>query len=192
LPWRVVEAYGAEADDVIGTLCEWSQTNDLKENIFDAEPKPIMIVSGDGDFLQLQKWNNIRQFSPIHKKEMKADINKIPYILMEHICRGDTGDGIPNVISQDDCFVKGVRQTPLLKKKIEEWVGNPELILQDNKAKANFIRNKTLIDLSMTPENIKNNIIEIFETQPKKDRSKILNYFIANKMKQMIDVIGDF
>lgn len=192
LPWRVVEAEGAEADDVIATLCEWAQENYLKETaLFDPEPKPILIVSGDGDFVQLQRWGNIKQFSPITKKFLKADRSP-DYVVMEHIIKGDAGDGVPNVLSADNCIVDGVRQSPVMTKKMEQWIADPSTMPQDDNFKRNFARNKLMVDLSMIPADVKNRVIETFTAQPKKDRSQLLNYFIKNKMSNMLEVASDF
>ena len=62
-PWRVLQVETAEADDIIGTLCHrFGRT--LKAD----DDEPILILSGDKDFGQLQKYANVEQFSPITKK----------------------------------------------------------------------------------------------------------------------------
>jgi len=107
LPYKFLEIDGAEADDIIGVLC-----STLEE--------PIMIVSGDKDFIQLQKYSNVHQYSPIQKKHITHE-NPTTYI-KEHILKGDTSDGIPNVLSPDHTFTEGLRQKPLGKKRIESWL----------------------------------------------------------------------
>ena len=52
--------------------------------------------------------------------------------------------------------------------------------------------NSLLIDLTKTPEDIKEAIINNYTTQRGGDRAQLLNYFIKNKMKGLIDVIDDF
>ena len=42
--------------------------------------------------------------------------------LKEHILKGDTSDGVPNVLSPDNTFVDGLRQRPLSRKKIQSWL----------------------------------------------------------------------
>ena len=76
----------------------------------------VMILSGDKDFIQLQKYPNVKQYSPITKKMING-MNPDDY-LKEHVLKGDTSDGVPNVLSPDNTFVDGIRQRPLSKKKI--------------------------------------------------------------------------
>ena len=65
-PYPVIDVNGAEADDVIGTLAEYSQTMGESDNLFeDSTPVPFLIISGDHDFNQLQKWSNVKQYSPV-------------------------------------------------------------------------------------------------------------------------------
>ena len=98
LPYKFLEVYGAEADDIIAAIC--SEYNE-----------EIMILSGDKDFIQLQKFPNVNQYSPITKK-MVNGANPVGY-LKEHVFKGDVSDGIPNVLSSDNTFVEGLRQRPL-------------------------------------------------------------------------------
>ena len=67
-----------------------------------------MIISGDKDFIQLQKYSNVSQYSPILKKHVNGKEND--YIRV-HILKGDTSDGMINVLSNDDVFVEGLRQS---------------------------------------------------------------------------------
>ena len=68
--------------------------------------------------------------------------------------------------------------------KPEEWVSG--------EMSAGYVRNSTLVDLTKTPEDIKESIINNYKSQQGQDRSLLLDYFMKNKMKQMIDVIDDF
>ena len=176
LPYKYVEVYGAEADDIIGTLCKKYQD------------QKIMIVSGDKDFIQLQKYENVSQYSPITKKMINGH-NPNTYI-KEHILKGDSSDGVPNVLSPDHTFVEGLRQRPLSKKKIEAWIKS-ETGMSDE-VKRNYQRNHKLINLDNTPEDLQKSILDTFNEAPYGDRSKILTYFIENKLKELTDSIGDF
>ena len=189
-PYKVINVEGAEADDIIAVLAEWSQTNDLDNKLFE-EPKPFLIVSGDHDFVQLQRYSNVKQYSPIQKKYVKSDISPEKYAF-EHIIKGDKGDGIPNVLSADDSIVNNVRQKPITQKKLDEWFKNPESMPQDSEFKKNYERNKKLVNFQSIPADIKNAIINSYESQPDKDKSKLLNFFIQNKMKNMMEVIEEF
>jgi 5'-3' exonuclease len=189
-PYKVVDVEGAEADDVIATLAEWSQTNETQSILFD-EPKPFLIVSGDHDFIQLHKYENVKQYSPIQKKFVRADISPERYIF-EHIIRGDKGDGIPNVLSADDSIVSGTRQKPISTKKIETWYKEPEEMPQDADFKKNYDRNKNLINFNFIPKEIRQSIINNYTSQPSKDKSKLLDFFVEHKMKNMLEVIEEF
>lgn len=189
-PYKVINVDGAEADDVIAVLAEWSQNNDTSSVLFD-EPKPFLVVSGDHDFIQLQKWNNVNQFSPIQKKFVKPEISPEKYAF-EHIIKGDKGDGVPNVLSADDSIVNGVRQKPIMQKKLDEWYKDPDLMPADAEFKANYNRNKKLVSFDSIPTDIKTAIINSYTEQPEKDKSKLLNFFIQNKMKNMMELIEEF
>ena len=176
-PYKYLEVFGAEADDIIGFLCE--ENRDEK----------IMIISADKDFIQLQKYPNVKQWSPITKKDVNG-FNPTTY-LKEHILKGDTSDGVPNVLSPDNTFVDGLRQRPLSRKKIQSWLigGGSDW---NDEVKRNFQRNSTLIDLSRTPEELKNQIRLEYKNAPHGDRSKLLNYFMKNKLKELTENIGEF
>ena len=176
LPYKFIEVYGAEADDIIGTLCR------------EYQDQKTMIISGDKDFIQLQKYDNVSQYSPITKKMVNGH-NPSTYI-KEHILKGDTGDGIPNVLSPDHTFVEGLRQRPLSKTKIESWKKSETGM--SNEVKRNYQRNQRLIDLDNTPKDLQQSILDTFNEAPCGDRSKILTYFIENKLKELTDSIGDF
>lgn len=189
-PYKVIDVEGAEADDVIATLAEWSQTNETQNILFD-EPKPFLIVSGDHDFIQLHKYENVKQYSPIQKKFVRPDVSPERYIF-EHIIRGDKGDGIPNVLSADDSIVNGSRQKPISTKKIETWYKEPEEMPQDAEFKKNYDRNKNLINFNYIPSEIKASIVDKYTKQPSKDKSKLLDFFVEHKMKNMLEIIEEF
>lgn len=191
LPYKVIEIEGAEADDIIATLVEWSVDNDSKEGALFSEPNPLLIISGDHDFIQLQKYNHVKQFSPIHKKFIKPESTPQEYIL-EHIIKGDKGDGVPNVLTADDAIINGERQRPISSKKLEQWVKDPNTMPTDVVFQRNFHRNKMLVDFQSIPKDIKEQIINTFTSTPGGDRSKLLDYFITNRMKMMMEHIGEF
>ena len=177
LPYKFIEVYGTEADDIIAVLCK----NFQDEN--------IMIISGDKDFIQLQKYSNVKQWSPITKKYING---YNPHIyLKEHIFKGDTSDGVPNVLSPDNTFTDGLRQRPLGRKKIQTWLNIDIDDLQDE-VKRNYQRNNQLINLDNIPEDLEKEIMVDFCEAQCGDRSKLLNYFIKNKLKELTESIGEF
>ena len=174
MPYKFLEVYGAEADDIIATLC--SESSD-----------EVMILSGDKDFIQLQKYPNVKQYSPITKK-MISGFNADDY-LKEHVLKGDSSDGVPNVLSPDNSFVDGIRQKPLSKKKISAMI---EGKFPNDEIKRNYQRNKTLIDLTCSPEELRTEILDTFKEAPENSRNKILNYFIKQRLKTLTESIGEF
>ena len=175
-PYKFIQVENAEADDIIGMLSR-------------SVSEKIMIISSDKDFIQLQKYPNVTQWSPITKKQVNGFDPTI--YLKEHILRGDTSDGVPNVLSPDNTFVDGLRQRPLSRKKIQSWLVGGGSDWNDE-VKRNFQRNLTLIDLSKTPEELKNQIRLEYNNAPHGDRSKLLNYFMIYKLRELTDNIGDF
>ena len=184
LPYKFLEVYGAEADDIIATLCKFSQTEkDRSKN------EKIIIVSGDKDFIQLQRYVNVKQYSPILKKYVDGHVPET--YIKEHILKGDTSDGVPNVLSPDNTFTDGLRQRPLGKKKIETWLDIDINDLQDE-VKRNYQRNEKLIDLSKIPNELESEILTEFHGAPFGDRSKLLNYFIKSRLRNLTETIGEF
>ena len=189
-PYPVIDVDGAEADDVIAVLAEYSQTMNTDGLMPSAEP--FLVLSGDHDFQQLQKWSNVKQYAPVQKKFCK--LKESPEaVLMEHIIMGDKGDGVPNIMSDDDTFINGQRQRPIRKEALALWkYQKPEDFITNDEMWRNFQRNRELVDLSRIPEDIKVAIIDSYEKQLGGDRSGLLNYFIANRMKQMIELVDEF
>ncbi len=184
LPYKVIHLEGVEADDIIGTLT--MKTQDFGQD------EPIMIVSSDKDFIQLQKYNNVKQFSPIQKK-IVTDKNPRMY-LFNHIMRGDSGDGIPNVLSADDTFVTEAKQTPLRQVKINEWLDASDKLreVMTEDIYRNYQRNQTLIDLNHIPEEVQNKIINSYEEQSETPNMKVLNYLIKKRCTNLIEVVEEF
>ena len=184
LPYKVLHMEGCEADDIIGALA-------IRTQEF-GQGEPVMIVSSDKDFIQLQKYNNVKQWSPIQKK---AVTDKSPRnYLFNHIMRGDAGDGIPNVLSKDDTFMSGGKQTPLRQTRIDEWLENghdlkatmPEDLYR------NYQRNKTLIDLNEIPQHIQESIINKYDDQKLPMKMKVLNYLIKKRCTNLIECVEEF
>jgi hypothetical protein len=177
-PYKVIDVEGAEADDIIGTLVP----------IY-ARDQKILILSSDGDFLQLQQYGpNVKQYNPSQKKYVKSE-NPI-LELKEKIIRGDKGDGIPNMFSPSDCFVRDLRQKPITKVILDKYLWENVEEYNDTD-KTNFSRNSTLIDLTKIPAEIKEKIINTYE-ETKPAKGKLLNYFIEHKLKNLMEVIEEF
>jgi len=176
-PYVMMYVEKAEADDIIATLVK--HTNE-----------PIMIISGDKDFIQLQTNNKVKQYSPIQKKFVGEDVDP-KIFLHEQIIKGDRSDGIPNILSPDDIFLTKEKQRPINKKRLEEWSTADRIPLGSETSKY-YERNKRLIDLSCIPEELERTIINTYRDYKTPNRSKLLPYFMKHKLKSLMENIGDF
>lgn len=181
-PYIVMEIYGAEADDIISVLTNYT-ANTSKEK--------VLILSGDKDFLQLSKYSFVSQYNPMQKKYLQLEDPK--QFLMEHIIKGDRSDGIPNFLSDDDTFVTGKRQKPISKKNLVKWLtSNPETFCDKEQLK-NYERNRKLIDLSCIPKEISSKIIDEFETLNSTVKKGVpINYFLEHKLSTLLSEMEDF
>ena len=178
-PYKVIDGDGAEADDVIGVLVKRHAPNEK-----------IMILSSDKDFVQLQTHPNVNQYSPTLKKVIKTDDANLQ--LKNLILDGDKGDGIPNILSADNCIVEGVRQKALTQKRLVELMNMNVAVDGSDDIKRNWSRNKQLIDLSEIPQTIAESIISTYENTKPATRQQFMNYMIANRLKNLLEVIDEF
>tara|TARA_Y100001951_G_scaffold100463_1_gene103896 strand:+ start:34 stop:867 length:834 start_codon:yes stop_codon:yes gene_type:complete len=175
-PYKLIQVENAEADDIIATLVNLTTERTL-------------ILSSDKDFVQLHKFN-VRQYSPIQKKFVDGDAKEN---LHEKIIRGDVGDGIPNIMSDDNVLVdEGRRQKPITKKKVDAWYElDPEMYCSDEMLR-NYNRNRQLIDLDHIPDTIRINITKQFDTIQVGDRRRLLTYFVNHKLKNLMENLSEF
>jgi 5'-3' exonuclease len=184
-PYRVIDVESAEADDIIAALVHMHG-----KIVSSPSDEKILILSGDKDFIQLHIYSNVRQYDPVRKKFIEH--NDPERYLKEHILKGDSGDGVPNILSNDDCFVIGQRQKPLTAKKIEAILEEGLEGKLNHPLFRNYKRNMHLINLSFTPWEIKEKIFAQYDEQNNRDRSKMMNYFITNRLKNLMESIGEF
>ena len=186
-PYRVLQVYKAEADDIIASLVMGPHMN---PHTGEQLPKidKFLILSGDKDFKQLQRFSNVEQFDPV-RKEFIVEENPDKY-LTEHIIRGDRGDGIPNAFSDDNCIVDNIRQKPISKKKLADWLSKD--IKELEKIIPYWERNRNLIDLNYIPGSLGAEIWSDYVLQKGKSRERIYNYMINNRMTTLIKHIGEF
>ena len=182
-PYAVIKIDSAEADDIIGALT-------VEMSDFGGED--VVIISADKDFIQLQQYGHVIQWSPMFNKMIKED-NPRRY-LFEHLLKGDAGDGVPNANSHDDVFVTAARQTPMTQKQIDKYWDNHddlEMIMKPNVFR-NFMRNVQMIDLTNTPDGIREAAINTYENYKYPPRTNILTYLIEHRMKMLIDSAAEF
>lgn len=182
-PYKVVDVEGAEADDIIGTLVP---RHIAHEN--------ILIISSDGDFLQLQRYNTgkytVKQYNPAQKKYLKSEDPLVE--LKQKIIQGDRGDGIPNILSPGDSFVREIQQKRLTKNSLAKFLSEDIVSNNNDYVKAGFLRNQTLIDLAFIPTDIKEKIINNYEESKPAPKNKLFTYFVEKKLMNLIDSIGEF
>jgi hypothetical protein len=180
-PYKVMHIEGCEADDCIAQLVEETQEFGKAED--------VMIISSDKDFAQLQRYNNVKQYSPMQKKFI---VEKNPRVVLEeHILQGDTSDGVPNVLSPDNTFTDGLRQTPLRKKLRDLLVEDPHS--QGDEIYRNYLRNKKMIDLRECPDTRKTDIINKFDNQDQiGNKAKVFPFLVNKQCRLLLENVQEF
>ena len=173
-PYRYMYVENAEADDIIAVLCR--TTNEK-----------VLIVSGDKDFQQLHKYDYVKQWSPNLNKFVVQD--RPQEFLKEHTLRGDKSDGIPNILSNDDCMIEGIRQTPLRKPVFDAYMRMT--IESDDKYYRNYLRNQTLIDFDFIPEDVESRILKEYE-KTEVVQGKVFDYLRTHRLDDLLTNVEDF
>ena len=173
-PYRYMYVEKCEADDIIAVLVKHAT-------------EPVLIVSGDKDFQQLHSYDGVKQWSPNLNKFI--DCVNPQLFLKEHILTGDKSDGIPNILSSDDCMVEGIRQTPLRKPIKDKYLRIS--IENDDKYYRNYLRNQTLIDFDFIPQDVGDRILnEYSNTKPV--RGKVFDYLRTHRLNELLNHVEDF
>lgn len=190
-PYKVVKVDSAEADDIIAVVCR--HVTGYKDGLV-LNPEPIMICSSDNDFKQLQAIPSVKQWSPPAGKYV-VESNPDRY-LFEKILKGDVGDSVPNVLSEDADVANNIRQKPITVIRIDKWTShfvenNGELHPELDAEK--YARNKTLVDLmNCIPKELEDKIIETFENVKVAPKIKLSSYFIKTQMKSLYSELQNF
>lgn len=180
-PYRTMKVWGTEADDCIAQICIGTQEFGAYED--------IMIVSADKDFAQLQKFKNVKQYSPMTKK-MIVEENPRGFLL-EHILKGDTSDGVPNVLSDDKVFIEGRRQGVMSAKK--KAILSEDINAFGEDVVRNFQRNAKMIDLTKCPDKLVIDIKEHFNKQaPHANKGKVFPYLVNKQCRRLLEVVEEF
>tara|TARA_Y100000310_G_C20676105_1_gene813134 strand:+ start:1142 stop:1990 length:849 start_codon:yes stop_codon:yes gene_type:complete len=178
-PYKVIEVCTCEADDIIAIIVSHFPAS------------PTLILSGDKDFMQLQKFDHVKQYSPMQKKFLQCD--QPEQKLREHILRGDKSDGIPNILSDDDSIVnEDKRQSPLTRVKVETWLNQQPIQLEDQTLQEHYDRNEKLVDLTKVPDDLTNQIKDAYDNSMPNGREKLFGYMIKHRLKNLIEHIEEF
>ncbi len=196
-PYKVISVDRAEADDIIAVMTEWCQHNELVQEGLMEEAQKVLILSSDKDFKQLQlapfSSGNVNQWSPMQKKYIKASKKEIMDFTIEHIVKGDAGDGVPNILSKDDVFVVGDRQKPVSAKRLAEFYEKGIEACRNDEERRNWQRNATLVAFDNIPKDVKDEIIQVYlNSKPNGDKMAIMNYLIEHRCRLLLDELEDF
>lgn len=221
LPYKVIKVKGAEGDDVVATLSEYSK-------------EPVMVISEDKDFIQLLRLPNVVLYKPI-KKEFIQNVSEseIKDKLRLHILVGDRVDNIPSIMEETRfnpefikfCQDNNIYEDDVLKfknleisntlidlfmsknkgksiykparfgeKTAEKYLVNlKENLLNDKLAMNNYKRNMILIDFEYIPKDIKESIIKEYENcKLNSDLEKLLRFFLKYDCQKHADDISAF
>lgn len=177
-PYKVIQVHGAEADDIIATLCLHNSHREISDK--------VLILSADKDFIQLHKYDFVKQYDPINNRWIQTD-NPIFY-LQEHIIRGDRSDGIPNILTCDDAIVSHKNQKKMSKEKIQSLASmDPETFSNFVRIR-NWKRNAQLIDFQYIPQEVRDRILTSYHKNiiPK---TISIEYFSTH---QISDILTEF
>lgn len=181
-PYKVIHIEHCEADDAIGTIIHENGTD------LNTGGEKFLILSGDKDYIQLQKYANVDQYDPVRKRWVRND-NPEQY-LVEHVLKGDAGDGVPNILSADNCLAVGERQRPMTKKRLEQYRNGTDGM--DEETLRRYHRNKMMIDLAEIPQKYQQQIMDKYNEDKGIGREHLFNFFVKNKLKNLITDIQDF
>ena len=192
-PYKVMHIERCEADDIIAALTKYAQDNELVQEGLVEESQKILILSSDKDFKQLQLYPNVKQWSPMQKKYVTATQREIIEYKIEHIVKGDSGDGIPNIMSKDDVFVVGERQRVVTAKRLQEFIENGFIACKNDDERRNWHRNTVLVDFDHIPDDVRQEIVQSYiNTKPTGDKMAIMNYLIEHRCRLLLDELEDF
>jgi len=192
-PYRVIHVDRAEADDVIAVMTKWLQENELIQQGLVEETQKVLILSSDKDFKQLHLYPTVKQWSPMQKKYVTASKQEIKDFMVEHIVKGDSGDGVPNILSKDDVFMIGERQKVMTAKRLAEFQETGFSACRSDDEKRNWHRNATLVDFQFIPEDVQKTIVDSYlSNKPKGDKMSIMQYLIDNRCRLLLDEIEEF
>ncbi len=152
--FNLIRINTAEADDIIGIAKKYYRAKYPKIQ--------IIIISNDNDYIQL-----VDEYTTIYNHAFKNLAERIPkeiskvtddksigeVFLTYKILKGDVSDNISSVCKMSG---KKILEICLDDEKFEKH-------LKDEKFKNNYNRNNLLINLEMTPDNIKKDVENILQ-----------------------------
>lgn len=163
-PFKMIQVDGAEGDDIVGVL-----SNHLTD-------KKILIHGKDKDFHQCCANPNVKLWNPMTQKLSVDDNPK--YNIFAKCCRGDAGDGVPNILSPTNSFTDKIRQKQLRETKIQEYFTSG---IADFEIKSRFDTNQKLIDFNYIPDDLKKQIIAAYADAKSVCKPQLIQQYLMQK-----------
>jgi len=186
LPYRSLRVDYAEADDIIGVVTKTAV----------AAGKRVLIVAADGDFIQLQKYSGVVQWSPTQKKYVKPKFGSPRNDLRMKIIKGDAKDSIACIKMRNDYIVTkvaGERAPQIRANELEKWLELDDPTTDMNNEWAlRYKENEIMRDLDFIPQDIANNINDAYNAPKQGNKAKMEKYFMEMKLIRMFDKMSDF
>lgn len=185
-PYKVVKVPYAEGDDVVAALAMR-----YGAELGDGEEK-ILIVSNDKDFGQLQMFSNVRQW---YSAKGFIEHSNPELYLKELIISGDSGDDVPNALSEDNCFMVGKRQTVMTPKRKAILLNAMDTGVFPEGfevAKRRIMRNAILIDFRKIPKHIIRKIHEEYDRERESPKGRLFDYFFKHGLRNQLEDIKDY
>jgi hypothetical protein len=123
-------------------------------------------------------------------KKTSMTLAEVLYYKKIHIIKGDTGDGVCNILSPPETLMTpGIRQIVMTKKRLNHYMNmSEEEIMADIKVSQRYQDNKLLVDLDQIPEDIVLEVINLYDLSDYKCKST-MRYFMKNNLSNLVGVI---
>lgn len=195
MPYTSLNIKRIEADDIIGIL--------TKKLALDGVP--VMIVSSDGDYPQLQQFPDVKQWAPQLKKFVKPKHGSPRMDLFYKLLKGDKKDNVASVrVRSDFWYTRQEKEnTPPMKTSVIEEccaADNEQQIKEilekaypDNKdIFARFKENQIMIDMNCMPDDIVAQIMTSYNEYKPAPRGRMYSYFVKNSLSNHMKNINEF
>lgn len=180
-PYKTIIIDRVEADDIIAALAmEYGK---------DCE---IVILSRDGDFLQLQQYGNVKQWDSYADKWVMPKYGSSQQDLLFKAIKGDKKDNIASIKCFENHYTREPfeRAKPISSKELTEWMTDPEEIPEEYKER--FEQNLDALDFSRIPDDIRAEILDIYRNKQPANGRKMYNYMVKNGLTKLLETIQQF
>lgn len=193
-PWKVVWSERGEADDVMAVLVEdVANKNIIEVGVMDdIQAEPVLLDTSDGDLLQLQKYENVKQWNSRERKFVVLTEDYDTW-MKEFIIKGDRTDGVPGVFSDINCFVDDVRQTPCTKQRMSPIMACKNIFDYngDSKVVQRIKENYQLVCFDGIPLHVRDDIMDSWNTRKKNSKMVMLKYLNEKGCKHLSNEIDN-